>query len=151
MRRGPVLGLTGLAAVAMTVTGCEKPAPGITVFSGTSSVRSEALCWAFGSDQLTPGECADEIRRGQATQGSQTLPAVPGNTVGISVDPVVAESGWNIVIGGQSLSESPLTTNYFRFTLPLQLGSQALPLQIVSGQDTKIRGVWIVGLQPESD
>ena len=150
MRRVPVLGLTGLAAVAMTVTGCEKPAPGITVFSGTSSIRSEALCWAFDSDQLTPGECADEILRGQTTQGIQTLPAVPGNTVGISVDPVVAESGWNIVIGGQSLSESPLTTNYFRFTLPLQLGSQALPLQIVSGQDTKIRGVWIVGLEPEA-
>lgn len=150
MRRVPALGLTGLAAACLTLTGCEKPAPGITIFSGTSSIRSEALCWAFESDQLTPGECADEILRGQATQGIQTLPAVPGNTVGISVDPVVAESGWNIVIGGQSLSQTPLTTNYFRFTLPLQLGSQALPLQIVSGKDTKIRGVWIVGLEPEA-
>lgn len=68
--------------------------------------------------------------------------------MGISVDPVVAESGWNIVIGGEQLSQTPLTTTYFRFTLPLQLGTQALPLQIVSGQNTKIRGVWIVALQP---
>ncbi len=148
MRRAHVIGLAALGAAALTLTGCEKPAPGITMFSGSSSIRSEALCWAFDSDQLDPGECADEILQGRATEGAQLLAAAPGNTVGISVDPVVAESGWNIVIGGQSLSETPLTTNYFRFTLPLQLGSQVLPVQIVSGQNSQIRGVWIVGLQP---
>lgn len=148
MRRVHVLGLAALGVASLTLTGCEKPAPSVSVFTGTETVNSEALCWAFDSDQLSPGQCAQEILQGQTTTGVQSLPATPGNTVGISVDPVVAESGWNIVIGGQSLSETPLTTTYFRFTLPLQLGTQPLPLQIVSGQNTKIRGVWIVALTP---
>ena len=148
MRRAHALGITALAAASLTLTACEKPAPGVTVFSGPRSVTTAAQCWAFTSDQLSPGECAAEILNGETTDGVEQLPVSAGNTVGISVDPVVAESGWNIVIGGQQLSQTPLTTTYFRFTLPLQVGTQTLPLQIVSGQNTKIRGVWIVALQP---
>ncbi|MEI2715802.1 MAG: hypothetical protein V9E98_02200 [Candidatus Nanopelagicales bacterium] len=153
MRRAQVLGLVALAGAAMTLTACEKPPPGVSVFSGPASVRSEALCWAFESDQLTPGECAQEILQGQPTGGIQNLSVTPGDTVGVSVDPVVAESGWTISIGGQKLIETPLTTTYFRFTLPdlpSQLGTEQLPMQIIAGQNTKIRGVWIVGLQPNA-
>ncbi len=152
MRRAHhVIGLTALAAASLTLTGCEKPAPGVTVFTGTQSVHSEALCWAFDADQLSPGTCAADILQGQTTSGVQRLTATPGNVVGVSVDPAVAEAGWNIVIGGQKLSESPMTETYFRFSLPDlpgQLGTEPVPLQVVAGQDTKIRGVWIVALQP---
>lgn len=154
MRRAHVFGLVALAGAAMSLTACEKPPPGVSVFSGTTSVRSEALCWAFESDQLTPGECAQEILQGQSPPDAQNLTVTPGNTVGISVDPAIAESGWTISIGGQKLIETPLTTTYFRFTLPdlpSQLGTEQLPLQIIAGQNTKIRGVWIVGLQPGTE
>lgn len=148
MRRAHAWGLVALAVGSIALTGCEKPAPGISLFTGPASVRSEALCWAFDSPQLSPGDCAQEILDGSTTTGIQTIQALPGNTVGISVDPDVAEAGWNIVIGGQKVAPQPLTTNYFRFTLPLQLGTQPLPIQVVAGADGAIRGVWIIALDP---
>lgn len=74
MRRAHVLGLTALAAASLTLTACEKPAPSVSVFSGPRSIHSEALCWAFESDQLTPGDCAAEILSGETTDGVQLLP-----------------------------------------------------------------------------
>ncbi|MFN8126514.1 MAG: hypothetical protein U0R64_08430 [Candidatus Nanopelagicales bacterium] len=149
MRRAHAWGLAALAVGSIALTGCEKPAPGITLFTGADSVRSEALCWAFDADQLSPGDCAQDILAGTTTTGIQSITTLPGNTVGISVDPAIAEAGWNIVIGGQKVATQPLTTNYFRFTLPLQLGDRLLPVQIVAGADGAIRGVWIVALDPQ--
>lgn len=150
MRRAHVFGLAALAAASLTLTGCEKPAPGVSVFNGPASVRSEALCWAFDSDALSPGDCAQEILQGQTTTGVQALTAIPGDPVGISVDPAVAESGWTVRVNGQEVTSQPLTDTYFRFMLPDLPApiQQPLLLQIVAGQNTKIRGVWIVALQP---
>ena len=51
--------------------------------------------------------------------------------VGISVDTVVAESGWSMQIAGQTLA-SGLTDTYYRFTFPEQVathGRSAYPLR----------------------
>ncbi len=150
MRRAHVLGLAALAVASLTLTGCEKPAPGVSVFNGPQSVRSEALCWAFDSDQLSPGTCAQEILQGQTTTGVATMTAIPGDPVGISVDPDVAEAGWTVRINGQELTSAPLTDTYFRFQLPDLPApiQQPLLVQVIAGQNTKIRGVWIIALTP---
>ena len=80
---------------------------------------------------------------------SQLLP-VPRATPWASVStPVVAEAGWNIVIGGQQTVPDPADHH----VLPVhpaarQLGTQARSAADRAGQNTKIRGVWIVALQP---
>lgn len=145
MRR--VLGLAGIAAAAaVTLTGCEKPSPSVSAFSGPRSIHTEALCWAFDSDQLTPGQCAEEILTGQATEGVATLDVTGGNTVGISVDPVVAETGWQLVINGQPATPE-LRTTYFRFPLGAIL-EEDLPIQVVAGSGGRQRGIWMIRLVP---
>lgn len=148
MRRNTRI-VIGLAAVAgLSLTGCQKPPPSITVWTGAESLNQPALCWAFESDILQPGECAEEILQGQNAEALTIIKPVAGNTVGISVDPEVAESGWTPVLGGQRVTQTPLTSTYFRFTFPLGVPQTGVPLQVVAGKDAKTKGIWSVRLIP---
>jgi hypothetical protein len=137
--------LLSLAALA----GCTKPAPGVTVFAGTHSDYREASCWAFETQALDPGDCAQEVIE-QALTGDAVseIPVVPGQTIGISVDPVVADQGWYPVLGNQRLTSSPVTTTYYRFAYPdLQaIPADGLALQIVAGAGEETRGIWVFKL-----
>jgi hypothetical protein len=139
------LSLLSLAALA----GCTKPAPGATVFASTHSEYREASCWAFESEALNPGDCAQEVIE-QALTGDAVseIPVVPGQTIGISVDPVVADQGWYPVLGNQRLTSSPVTTTYYRFAYPdLQaIPADGLALQIVAGAGEETRGIWVFKL-----
>lgn len=136
-----------MAVSGLLLAGCEQPAPGITAFSGTDTVRTEALCWAFDADSLAPEDCARDIIVGTELGGAPELPVSPGNVIGISVDKKVAEDGWVPSIGGQRLVSTPLTETYYRFTFPqTELPPDGLGLQVLSGPQTQLRGVWAVRL-----
>jgi hypothetical protein len=141
--------LAGAAVLALGLTGCEKPTPGATVFSGTSSQFRQAACWAFDADALDANSCAQDVIEAAAA-GSQTatVRVVPGQVIGISVDPVVADAGWSPRVNGQSLVPSPITSTYFRFTFPefQELSEEGLIMEIVAGNDEATRGIWIFRL-----
>lgn len=143
-------------AGAVVLTGCEKPNPGATVWSGTNSEHASALCWSF--DAATPVDeaaCAAQVQ--QKAQSGGELPRVSvsgGQTVGISVDPVVTENGWIPVIGNERLSERPITSTYWRFTYPdfQETPEQGLELQILAlgENEGELRGLWAYTLVPRA-
>ncbi|MEZ5115936.1 MAG: hypothetical protein R2737_06680 [Candidatus Nanopelagicales bacterium] len=140
-----------LVVAGLGLAACEKPAPSVSVFSGTTTQHREALCWSFDSDSLAPGSCAqDLVTKALEGDGVATIPVVPGETIGISVDTVVAEAGWTPVIGGQKLVQTPLEGTYYRFVYPdlQEVPADGLSLQVVAGRDTKTRGVWVFRLAP---
>jgi hypothetical protein len=110
------------ALVAVAVFGlaaCEKPNPGATVWSGTNSEHSQALCWSTDPAVAGTRDCAqDVIAKFVAGGKAPVITVTPGNTLGISVDPEVADNGWFPVIGQERLSQTPITSTYFRFTFP---------------------------------
>ncbi len=133
----------------MLLAGCEKPAPGVSVFAGTNTEYREAVCWAFDSDGLEPGDCAqDLIEKASTGDGVARIPVVPGETIGISVDPSVADVGWSPVIGQQRLTATPLSTTYFRFTYPdlQEVPTEGVLLQIVAGRGESSKGIWVFRL-----
>lgn len=149
-RRALAIGIVAVAPLALA--GCEKPAPGVTAWSGTNSEHSEALCWQFEEGQaLTPRECAQDVldKAGQG-EGIARLPVTAGETVGISVDPVVAESGWSVQIGGETLAAG-LTDTYYRFSWPALANNPAgYTLQVIaSAGQTGNRGYWFFQLVPD--
>jgi hypothetical protein len=154
--RGSALGKFALAAVALAATslvlsGCTKPAPGASVFSGTVTKHREATCWAFDGPALATGDCAQDLIAQAATGDAvSVIPVVPGDTVGISVEPVVAETGWFPVVGNQRLTSTPITSTYYRFTFPelQEVPAEGLLLQIVAGTDANTRGIWVFKLDP---
>ena len=138
-----VIGVLGLAA-------CEKPSPGVSVVSGMTSAYRAALCWSFDGEPLSAETCAQDVVTG-ALEGADAarIPVIPGQVIGISVDPVVAGAGWYPVIGSQRLTQTPITSTYYRFTYP---DLQAVPpdgvsLQVVAGNEGTL-GLWVFELIP---
>jgi hypothetical protein len=148
--RLPLL-LAGTAVLALSLTACEQPNPGATVFSGTTSQWRQAACWAGEGESIDANACAQEVIQKAAAGGQlASIPVVPGQTVGISVDPVVADAGWSPRINGQNLTQSPITSTYFRFTFPefQEVAADGLMMELVAGQADATRGVWLFQLVP---
>ena len=89
--------------------------------------------------------CASDVL--DAGGSKQSISVTPGQTIGISVDPVVAEKGWFPAIGGQRITAAPVTQTYFRFTPTAeQLATAQTPLWIVAGDDKGTSGIWVYQL-----
>jgi hypothetical protein len=153
--RKAALAILGVAVLVVTVSGCQKPAPGATVFSGTQSANREAICWSPDADQVvTQADCSITLEStdGFNQQLIDKVPIIstaPGETVGISVDAVVADSGWRVTVNGRSLSREPITDKYFNFTMPpqpLRRGDAQLVIQAMTSDGDGVRGNWIFGL-----
>jgi hypothetical protein len=159
--RSLVLALA-VAAAALALTACDKPAPGATIFSGASSEHREALCWSFDADRAyTADDCVVDVAAAQSQQSVfdaldeylATLEVSPGDVVGISVDPEVADAGWSVTVNGRPLHRDLLTETYFRFTMPpqpLRQGSAELQIQAAAEDGTSARGFWVFRLADAS-
>ena len=117
-RRRLLAAAAATSAAAALLTGCEKPAPIVTVVSGGSSAYTEAAAFCFEEDQtLEGGDCAQ--REAEVTE----LRVRPGERIGIDVDGEVAERGWQLVIADpqdpqRTQSSGTITDHYFPFTAP---------------------------------
>lgn len=151
--------LTALAAGLglFALTACQEPAPGATVFSGSTSAHREAVCWSSDPTQaVEKGDCSLDLEAQPAGDVAQTLldeiaiiPTTGGDNVGISVDAAVAENGWLVSINGRSLNRNPLTEKYFRFTMPptaLRRGDAQLVISALTEDGSQVRGTWLFGL-----
>lgn len=143
--------LAGAAVLTLGLTACEQPNPGASVFSGTTSQWRQAACWVDEGDSLDANACAQDVIANAGEGGKlASIPVVPGQTVGISVDPVVADAGWYPRINGQNLTQSPITSTYFRFTFPefQEVAADGLVMELVAGSAEETRGVWLFQLVP---
>ena len=151
MRARTAAVLAGTALLALGLTACDKPNPGASVFSGTTSQFQRASCWSFDGASIDATACAKDIVGGAAGGASiPTIPVIPGQVIGISVDPVVADGGWQPQINSQSLTTSPITSTYFRFTYPefQAVPADGIVMQILAGQQGSATGVWFFRLVP---
>lgn len=149
-RRSLAIALVALSPLLLS--GCEKPNPGVTVWSGTTSQFEQAVCWQADGAALTAKECAQDVL--SAASAGKDIPVIevaPGDTVGISVDPVVADAGWSVQIAGSTLA-SGLTDTYYRFTFPesVATGGTGYTMQITSAASgsTGTSGYWFFQLIP---
>lgn len=141
-------------AAVLSLSACEKPSPGVTVVSGMSSAYRAALCWSFDGTPLNPDTCAQDVVT-DALEGEQVarIPVVSGATIGISVDPAIADVGWYPVVGSQRLTQEPVYSTYYRFTYPdLQpVPSSGVALQVVAGTGDATQGLWVFQLVPPAE
>ena len=159
MRLRQAAALAALPLGAALLTGCEKPAPAVTTFSGSTSATVEAICWSFDVSEpvdaktclaqqegQSVGELADEL---QSKIG--VIPVAADQTIGISVDPELKEGGWFPIIGDSRLTADPVTSTYYRFQLTAaELRSGPIELRVLALGETpdQIRGLWTFKLQP---
>jgi hypothetical protein len=87
--RRPLLAALTAGALLVTLAGCERPTPGVTLVSGGRSVHAEATQFCRGEAFLTKG---DECPGTQ--DGVTVLRADQGAEVGVDVDRDLTETGW---------------------------------------------------------
>lgn len=146
MSKRRVAQLLCLSAVApLALAACEKPTPGVTVWSGTTSQHVQAVCW---SDDAGAKLDAQDCQNAAAAADVTPISVVPASTIGISVDPAIAEHGWYPAIAGSRLTAEPLTTTYFRFALGEQNLTDTLDLNVLALGDSAntVRGLWVFQL-----
>lgn len=131
-----------------SLSACEKPNPGATVWSGSDSKHREAVCWT-DQDAITPENCTQNIvELAQRNPDIAAIAVLPDQTIGISVDPKVAEFGWYVAIGGQRFNDEPIYETYYRFTFPkVSIPQTGYDMQIISqGKGNATRGIWVFKL-----
>ena len=149
-RRRLLAAVAATSAAAALLTGCEKPAPIVTVVSGGTSVYTEASAFCFDEEQtLEGGECAQ--RSVQLTE----LAVRPGERVGIDVDGELADRGWQLVIADpqdpqRTQASGTITDHYFPFTAPgiAPEGRLLLTVRTVNAEDAPT-GEWQFALVGE--
>lgn len=138
------IGLTIVAVAGLSA--CTKPTPEVTVVSGTTSAVAPALCWEPDStvrDAVV--SCIGDSLSGPAAELPE-ISVIPGNVVGVNVDPEIAEAGWTLTIGESPLTREPITDTYFRFTFPdfQAVPAEGLRLSVLARGDSaeRNRGLW---------
>jgi hypothetical protein len=137
-----------IALLGLGLAACQKPNPGVSVWSGTNSVHREAVCWTE-LDAITPEGCAQTIVESAINSPEVgTIEILSDQTVGISVDPEIAEFGWYIAIGGQRFNNLPIHETYYRFTFPkVAIPTSGYDMQVISqGKGSATRGIWVFKL-----
>lgn len=116
MRR---LGVPAALLCLIVLAGCTKPTPAVTIQSGGTSIRSDALQYQLDGKTVGNG------------QGPKSLTVRPGDVVNISVDRPIARAGWVVLLAGQKIS--PILTNgqhHFAFVAPGFSGGSDAPLAV---------------------
>lgn len=149
-RRRLLAALTAGLAVA-SLTGCERPAPIVTVVSGTTSEWKEADVFCFEGQSVEDGDCAERA------DGPTVLEVTPGQQVGVDVSKAVVDRGWFLELsppegqGQPQQSEVFEDQHYFGFTAP-SIGEQGLRLTIRTlgeqGEQGAPSGEWTFDLVP---
>lgn len=116
-RRRLLIAVTAGVSVA-SLTGCERPAPIVTVVSGTTSEWKEADLYCFDGQSLEGGDCAERA------SGTTSIPVSAGQRVGIDVSKAVVDRGWFFELARISdpeqtqVVEVPPDRHYFSFPVP---------------------------------
>lgn len=132
--RRRLLAASSATLALAALTGCERPAPIVTLVSGGESTYTEATVFCFDEEQdIDSGQCAtraDEITR---------LAVRPGETVGVDVAKEVVERGWELTLINPDNPQESQTSgrleddHYFTFTAPnIPEGGAPLAVQTVT-------------------
>ncbi len=122
----------------LVLAACSKPTPGVTLQSGTRSVRAEATLY---------------IRDGKQVHSSAEVTVLrthPGQTVGIDVDRDLAAKGWQVHIttgtsGSSVFNSGVLKSHHYSF----EVGAQATDVVVSEiGSTGTPTGLWAFSVQP---
>jgi hypothetical protein len=118
----PLLTAVAGTALLLTVAGCQKPSPGVTLVSADRSVHAEAVQYCRGGRFLTKANGNECPGTGKAVT---VLRVRQGDTVGVDVDKKLADTGWYLYDTDRQQSLGFQDTHYA--TLVADFANRPLP------------------------
>jgi hypothetical protein len=132
-----------LLGATVVLGGCGvESEPLVTVFSpGSGSITVAPQCWS--PDAVVSEEDCER------TSNLGRLQVQPGATIGVNVDPAIAELGWVPTVDGRRLVAQNLDQTYYRFALSesdfAEAPGSALEVYAVDDEQNT-RGLWVLQL-----
>jgi hypothetical protein len=127
------------ALAVLALAGCEKPTPGVTVSSGTTSVHSEATTYCREGQSAAKSNCVEHLDRVSVVR------VKAGERVGIDVAKTIAEDGWILVDTGANARSDVQDELHFSYT-PDFSRSPVIHLEVRSldrvAENATVTGVW---------
>lgn len=127
------------ACLALALTGCQKPTPGVTITSGAHSTHLESTTFCRDGQTAVAKNCVEHLNR------IGRVEVTSGEPIGIDVDKSVAEHGWIVVLADAKQRSAVLDTHYFSYTPDFSAGP-LVTLEIRSlsrvADDAETTGVW---------
>jgi len=110
-RRRRLAAVLGASVVLVGLTGCEKPTPIVTLYSGATTVHDGAYSFCFegqnpDAEPGTQGAC----RFDTAGRQPKVLKVRPGDAITVDVDKDLADAGWFVALRGTGGKTSRLAT-----------------------------------------
>ena len=129
------------------LTGCEKPAPLVTLVSGGKSVYTEANVYCFEEDKTLEDDCAERA------QGPTRLEIRPGAPIGVDVGKELVERGWRVQFGSgndpNNLSPVLKDKHYSTFAVQ-ELPAEGAAFTIYTvNEEEATTGRWLFQLVPK--
>lgn len=132
----------GLATAAVVLTGCEKPVPGVTILSGSTTTVVHPQTYCFDATHCRFPK--SQVGKISARRGSTLLVDVPREVAGTSwsvTSAVQKSAGTFQTISGASYSSGTVhDTHSTRVQVPYGVGSYYLVVTQAGGSST---GSWI--------
>jgi hypothetical protein len=154
-RRRLAVALAASAALA-GLTGCEKPTPLVTLYSGNETVHDEALSFCFPGQDPAKAPGSEDACRYDTSSGRKlkVLSVRPGDEVTVDVSKDLADAGWFVALRGANDQANRLATQSEHVT-SFQPDFSQSPTYVVEVQklerpaeDAKPVGVWRFTIVP---
>ena len=129
----------GLSVLVAVLAGCTKPTPGVTLQSGSRSVRAEATAYVRDGH---------EVRSGGAITVLRTF---PGSDVGVDVDRSIADRGWSVHIVTRGTDSSTFDSANLKGSHHYSFVVGGAPTDVVISQlnaDNSPSGLWTFTIAP---
>jgi len=143
MRARPLFHAAAATVALLTLAGCQKPTPGVTVSSGASSAHLEATVYCRDGQSVDKQNCVQHLDRVVLMQ------VKPGQLVGFDVDSSLADHGWVLVDTDANATSGVQDSHYFSYT-PQFRSSPIIHLEVRSldavAADAQVTGVWKIQL-----
>jgi Protein of unknown function (DUF2771) len=140
-----------VAVGLLTLTGCQKPTPIVSLVSGGASVHTDATIYCFEGQSAQQQNC-----RAPEGRSPTVLEVKVGQQVGIDVDKKLAEAGWVVVLPGDDEDPSndqasgKQDSHYFAFTPQFESGPLRVEVRMLDEgrTDAATIGNWQFVLVP---
>ncbi len=111
-RRRRLAAALGASVALVGLTGCEKPTPIVTLYTGGTSVYDTAYSFCFDgqnpdAEPGTQGACRFDTAGGRQPK---VLKVRPGDSITVDVDKDLADAGWFVALRGTGGRSSRLAT-----------------------------------------
>ena len=133
--------VTAVAGTVLLVTlsGCEKPTPGVTLSSGSRSVHVESTVFCRDGQSAEKRNCVEHLSR------VGIIKVKAGEPVAVDVDSGLAKHGWRVVILDPNEASPVQDVHHFSFTPQFNRGP-VMQVEIRSldrvADDARTTGVW---------